>query len=97
MEKGIEDMHERCAHCSAKRKSIKPTLPTPELLTRREAAAYLGISEQTLAIWKCSARYDLPVIKVGRLVKYRRSELDAFLSRHTWNSGMEMDGDGRAK
>jgi len=50
-----------------------------------------------LAIWKCSSRYDLPVIKVGRLVKYRRSELDAFLRRHTWNSGMEMDGGGRAK
>jgi len=90
-------MHARCAHCSAKSKLIKAAPPTRELLTRREAAAYIGVSEQTLAIWKCSSRYDLPVIKVGRLVKYRRSELDAFLRRHTWNSGMEMDGGGRAK
>lgn len=40
------------------------------LLTRREAAVYLGVSEQTLAIWKCTGRYNLPYIKIGRLVKY---------------------------
>jgi len=54
-----------------------------ELLTRRQAAEYLGISEQTLAIWKCQNRYSLPVIKVGRLAKYKRSDLDRFLSKRT--------------
>lgn len=39
-----------------------------ELLSRREAAAYLGIAENTLAIWKCSGRYGLPFVKMGRLV-----------------------------
>ncbi len=37
-----------------------------QLLSRREAAAYLGIAENTLAIWKCQHRYDLPYVKVGR-------------------------------
>jgi len=50
------------------------------LLTRREAALYLGISEQTLAIWKCTGRYQLPFVKIGRLVKYRKSDLDAFIA-----------------
>ncbi len=50
------------------------------LLTRREAASYLGVSEQTLAIWKCTHRYNLPCVKIGRLVKYRLSDLDAFIS-----------------
>lgn len=50
-----------------------------ELLSRREAAAYLGIAENTLAIWKSSGRYGLPYIKLGRLVKYRRVDLDAFI------------------
>jgi excisionase family DNA binding protein len=90
-------MHARCAHCSAKGKSGTVAPPSLELLTRKEAAAYLGLAEQTLAIWKSSSRYDLPVIKVGRLVKYRRSDLDAFLNRHTVNSGMKMDGGKRAK
>lgn len=57
------------------------TLTRSVLLSRKEAALYLGISEQTLAIWKCTKRYDLPVIKIGRLVKYRKSDLDAFIDR----------------
>ena len=53
-----------------------------ELLTRREAAAYLGVSEQTLAVWKCTKRYDLAYVKIGRLVKYRKSDLDAFIEKN---------------
>ncbi|MBI5173513.1 MAG: helix-turn-helix domain-containing protein [Candidatus Melainabacteria bacterium] len=53
-----------------------------DLLTRRQAAAYLGIAEQTLAVWKCTGRYHLPWIKIGRLVRYRKQDLDAFIARH---------------
>lgn len=64
---------------------MRPRKPRPsgnsELLTRREAAVYLGVTEQTLAVWHCAGRYDLPVVKVGRLVKYRRSDLERFLVR----------------
>lgn len=66
----------------------------PELLSRKEAAEYLGLSEQTLAIWKSSARYSLPLIKVGRLAKYRRSDLDAFLERNTWDGGNRREESG---
>ncbi len=52
------------------------------LLSRREAAAYLGLSEQTLAIWKCTGRYNLPCVKIGRLVKYRKADLDAFIEKN---------------
>lgn len=48
-----------------------------------EAAAYLGLAENTLPVWRCVGRYDIPFIKVGRLVKYRKSALDAFLERRT--------------
>jgi excisionase family DNA binding protein len=48
-----------------------------------EAAEYLGIKENTLAVWRCVGRYDIEYIKVGRLVKYRKSALDAFLKRRT--------------
>ena len=54
-----------------------------DLLSRRDAADYLGVTEQTLAIWKCTGRYNLPCIKVGRLVKYRKSDLDKFLISRT--------------
>ena len=53
------------------------------LLSRREAADFLGVAPQTLAAWKTAGRYDLPVVKVGRLAKYRLADLDAFLQRNT--------------
>lgn len=55
----------------------------PELLTRQEAAEYLGITSRTLAVWACVKRYNLPYVKIGRLVKYRRSDLDDFIERQT--------------
>ena len=54
-----------------------------KLLSRPEAAAYLGVREQTLAVWNCTGRYALPVIKVGRSVRYRRSDLDRWLESRT--------------
>ncbi len=53
------------------------------LLTRKEAAELLGVKEMTLASWKTTRRYNLPVVKVGRLVKYRYTDLMAFLERRT--------------
>jgi hypothetical protein len=43
----------------------------------------LGVAEQTLAIWKTTGRYSLPVVKIGRLAKYRKSDLDAFIANRT--------------
>lgn len=58
------------------------TLQSP-LLSRVEAAAYLGVKPQTLAVWASTGRYELPFVKVGSLPKYRQSDLDAFLERNT--------------
>jgi excisionase family DNA binding protein len=55
----------------------------PELLTREEAAEYLGVKVQTLAIWATTKRYNLPMVKVGRLCKYRREDLDKWLASRT--------------
>ena len=49
------------------------------LLDRKTAARYLGIAPGTMAVWDCTKRYDLKPIKVGRAVRYRRSDLDKFL------------------
>ena len=54
-----------------------------QLLSRKQAAEYLGVKENTLDIWACNKRYSLPVIKVGRLCKYRVSDLDNFLNERT--------------
>jgi len=57
------------------------------LLTPPEAAAYIGVTENTLSVWRCVGRYAIPYIKSGRLVKYRKSALDAFLDRRTVGGG----------
>ena len=54
-----------------------------QLLSSKQAAKYLGVKENTLAIWACNKRYNLPVVKVGRLCKYRVSDLDNFLNERT--------------
>ena len=56
-----------------------------KLLTRKEAAKFLGVKEITLATWKSVNRYNLPVVKVGRLAKYRYSDLLKFIDRRTVN------------
>lgn len=56
---------------------------TDPLLTTPEAAAYIGVTKNTLSVWRCVGRYNIQFVKVGRLVKYRKSALDAFLDRRT--------------
>ncbi|KLV40567.1 hypothetical protein SH16_02714 [Aeromonas caviae] len=60
------------------------TLPTSQTisnrLTRREAAAYLGLSEKTLGVWASNGRYELPYYKLGNRTLYERADLDAFLA-----------------
>jgi len=62
---------------------------TDHLLTPPEAAAYIGVTENTLSVWRCVGRYAIPFIKVGRLVRYRRSDLEAWLESRTLNNGGE--------
>ena len=57
----------------------------PEMLNREEAAAYIGIRPQTLAVWAITGRYHLSMIKVGRSVRYKKSSLDAWLESRTVN------------
>lgn len=57
--------------------------PRSDLLTRKEAAEYIGVSPETLAVWKCTGRYNLPCVMVGRLPRYRKFDLDAWIASRT--------------
>ncbi len=59
------------------------------LLSRKQAAEFLGVGEQTLAAWATLGRYRLPFIKVGRLAKYRLTDLEKFLEARTVDCGAE--------
>ena len=53
-----------------------------QLLSRKSAAEFLGVQENTLAVWATNKRYNLPFYKVGRLVKYKISDLENFIQEN---------------
>ncbi len=50
----------------------------PELLTIKEAAAYLQVSEETLRKWRAQGAGP-PVAKLGRHLRYRKDALDQWV------------------
>ena len=55
-------------------------LQTDPLLNEQQAAQFLGVKPASLQVWRSTKRYELQDIKVGRLVRYRLSALQAFLT-----------------
>jgi excisionase family DNA binding protein len=59
-----------------------------DLLSDKDAAAYLGLAEGTLAVWRSSGRYQIPFLKIGSKVRYRQSDLDEWLESRTHTATM---------
>lgn len=61
-----------------------------ELLDDKQAASVLKTKPATLSVWRTTGRYNLPYIKIGRLVRYRAGDLKAFINgrvhAHTGNA-----------
>ncbi len=62
----------------------------PVSVSEKLAAEVLELKPTTLAVWRSTGRYNLPYLKVGRLVKYRLSDLAEFLARRTANHTGEV-------
>ena len=50
------------------------------LLTPKQTAELLGVTEGTLSVWRCVHRYRLTFIKVGGRVMYRPSDINEFIA-----------------
>ena len=50
-----------------------------DLLTPKEAAAYLRTTPKTLAVWRSTRRVVIAYVKQGRSIRYRLSDIEAFL------------------
>jgi predicted DNA-binding transcriptional regulator AlpA len=55
------------------------TSVSSDLLSREQAAEFLGLRPQTLSVWASTKRYPLPFVKIGSRVKYRLSDLQRFV------------------
>jgi predicted site-specific integrase-resolvase len=60
---------------------------TRELLDEKQAAEHLTVSPGTLSVWRSTGRYNLPFVKVGRMVRYRLSDLNDWLAARSRESG----------
>ncbi|GIU20082.1 helix-turn-helix domain-containing protein [Shewanella sp. MBTL60-007] len=49
------------------------------LLTPSQVSDFLGVTIGTLSVWRCTGRYPLSFIKVGRRVMYRQSDVESFI------------------
>lgn len=58
-----------------------------DLVGEKEAAEILGVTPGTLQVWRSTGRYAIPFVKVGRLVKYRASNLESWIQSRTRVSG----------
>ncbi len=62
-----------------------------------EAAAYLGVSEKSLAKWRSTGKHGIHFLKLGTgqraAVRYEQDALDAFLDRCRKNGFGGVDSD----
>lgn len=53
-------------------------------LNPAEVANILGVTEGTLAVWRCTKRYYLPFVKIGRKIFYRSEDVQSFVESRTF-------------
>lgn len=53
------------------------------LATPAEASVLLKIPESTLQKWRSTGEHNLPFCKIGKSVRYRTTDLKAYVERHT--------------
>ncbi len=53
------------------------------LLTNKEAAELLKISVKTLNNWRSARNGKIPFVKIGRGIRYKKSDLISYIDRQT--------------
>ena len=59
------------------------TIERPELMTPDQAADYLQISKKTIyakTMPSATEKLPFPVVRVGRLLRFRRSDLETYVA-----------------
>jgi hypothetical protein len=58
-------------------------ISTDPLMTPEETSAFLNdVATNTLAVWRCKG-FGPPFVRVGRLIRYRKADVLAFLEART--------------
>jgi excisionase family DNA binding protein len=65
-------------------------MPELDLVSRKEIMSAFGVSDPTLRCWM--RKFGLPFIKIGKTIRFRRSDILAFAERHSAKSAPEGEG-----
>lgn len=68
----------------------KAFIRNKQLMTQKEAAAYLGTTVGTLNTWRHHGRDHIPFIRWGNRIRYRKEDLDEWIKTHV----MTVDDNG---
>lgn len=60
----------------------------PMLSSPSQVSRYTGIPTNTLAFWRFEGSH-LPFVKMGRLIRYRREDVLAFINNNVFSSTAE--------
>jgi excisionase family DNA binding protein len=71
---------------SASTAAIVERVAPTGLLNQDQAAEYLSIKPATLAVWRSTNRRKLAYVKIGGQVRYRRADLDRFITDNLCNA-----------
>ena len=55
----------------------------PPIMGEGAAAHFLGVKPATLRGWRCTGSVNVPYVKIGRFVRYRGKDIEAFLDANT--------------
>lgn len=68
-----DSFHKKPALESSLRNLLKPEI----------TAEILGVDVKTLAVWRCTKRYPLSWVRVGRNIMYKPDDVQAFIESRT--------------
>ena len=60
-----------------------------DLMTPQQTSRVLGVTPETLSVWRCTRRYPLPFVKIGRKVLYIREDINKFIESRTFCKNTE--------
>ena len=58
----------------------------PTLYNTKQVSAWLGLPVKTLECDRGRNLIGLPYIKIGKSIRYRKEDIEAFMARHTFNA-----------
>jgi len=81
--RGVREALEKKQVKSTATVSATAGLLADPLFTEDQTAEALDVQPTTLQVWRSTGRYDLPYVKIGRNVRYRKSAIEAFIEART--------------